>query len=121
MQLDRIDEELLLAVREDDADEEEDEHAECAISKGCPRELSGSVSTVFEGLDDSCHRVEQHDLMQRRIRHVTQRINDRRRIHPEGNEHAEEIYQVTILGRQRRDDQAQAQGQALNHQHQDRE
>ena len=78
----RIDEEFLLAVEHRDADEEQHEGYERTETKGAPRELSGSVGAVFEGLDDSRHGIEEHDLMQRRIRDITERIDDRRSVHP---------------------------------------
>ena len=56
--------------------------------------------------------------MERGVRDITERINDRRCVHPEGNEDTEEIGQVTILGGQGRDDESQTQRQTLNHQNQ---
>lgn len=118
---DRIDEEFLLAVVEGDADDKENKHAECTVCEGCPREFSGSVSSVFEGLDDSGHRVEKHDFMQGRISDVAERINNRRSIHPEGYQCAEDIGQIAVFGSQRRDDESESQGQALNKEKKDGE
>ena len=53
--------------------------------------------------------------MQRRVRHVTQRIDDRCSIHPKGHEDREEIRQVAVFGGERRDDQPQPESQQLNH------
>ena len=55
------------------------------------------------------------------VRDRTERINDRRSVHPEGNEDTEEIGQVTILGGQGRDDESQTQRQTLDHQNKHRE
>ena len=119
--LDGVDEELLLAVEHRDADEEQDDRTKGAKAKCSPRELTCAVGSVFEGLDDGCHRVEQHDLMQRRIGHITQGIDDRRSVHPEGDKDAEEVRQVTVFGRERRDDQSETQGEALNQEYEHRE
>ena len=59
--------------------------------------------------------------MQRRIGDVTQRIDDRRRVHPEGDKHAEEVREVAVFGRKRRDDQSEAQGEALDQKEEHRE
>ena len=87
----RIDEELLLSVEHMDTEEEKDDHETDAIGECPPREVAGTVSTVFEGLDDGCHRVEEHDLMQRRVGDIRKRIDNRRSVHPERNKDPEEI------------------------------
>ena len=59
--------------------------------------------------------------MQRRIRDITERIDDRRSVHPEGDKHAEEVRQIAVFGRERRDDQSETQGEALNQEYEHRE
>ena len=119
--LDGVDEELLLAVEHRDADEEQHEGNERTEAKGAPRELSGSVGAVFEGLNDGRHGVEEHDTMQRRIRDITERIDDRRSVHPKRYKDTEEVRQVAVFGRERRDDQSETQGEALDQKEEHRE
>ena len=90
------------------------------IAAAFPR-IAAAQKTIFERLDDRCHRVEKHDLMQRRISHITQRIHDRRRVHPQRHKHPEEIRQVPVFGCRRGDDQSEAQRQTLHHHHQNGE
>ena len=118
---DSVYERLLLAVKHRDTRDKEHKDDDCRIAERSPRELSRSVSAIFESLDDSRHRVKEHDLMECGVRDITERINDRRCVHPERYEDTEEIGQVTILGSQGRDDESQAQRQTLNHQNQHRE
>ena len=112
--LNRIDEELLLAVEHRDADEEQDEGEKCAVTEGGPGELTSTVRTVFEGLDNRRHGVEKHDLMQGRIRHITERINDWCSVHPERHKHTEKVRQIAVFRCQRRDNKSKPQCQALN-------
>ena len=101
-----------------DAKEEQDGGEADAIRECEPTELAGTVGTIFEGLDERCHRVEEHDTMERRIGDLAERIDDRRSVHPEGDEDTEEIGQVTVFGRQGRDDESESERQDLNgHQH----
>ena len=111
----------MLAGEEDDTKDEEDGNDGCTIAQIRPTELTCTISSVLERLDDRRHRVERHDTMQRGISDITERIDNRRCVHPEADEDTEEIDQVAVLGGHRRDDKAQAHCQAGHHQHQDRE
>ena len=104
--LNGVNEEFLLTVEHGYTDHQQSENNSGAVAQSGPGELACAVGTVLEGLNDSCHGIEEHDLMQRRIRHITERIDDRRCVHPEGDKDAEEVRQVTVLGRERRNDQA---------------
>ena len=112
---------FLFAVEHVDAEDEEDEHADETIAQRCPRELSDTVSPVLEGLYQCSHGVQKHDLMQSRVFNITERIDNRRGVHPQRDEDAEEIDQVAVFGSQRRDDKPQAQRQALHDENDDRE
>ncbi len=96
----RVDEEFLLTVEESYTDEQNNKNDTCTICQIEPTELSCPVSPELESLDNSRHRVKEHNPMQRRIGDVRERINDWRCVHPERNKYPEEISQVTVLGRQ---------------------
>ena len=117
----RIDERFLLAVEHEDADNQQNQCAESTVTQCLPTELTGTESSVFEGLDDGCHGVEKHDLVQRRISDITERIDNRCGVHPERNKDAEEIRQITVFGGQRRDNESESQGYALDECYQHRE
>ena len=104
-----------------DTEEEKDDHETDTIGECPPREMAGTVGTVFEGLDEGSERVELHDGAQATFGYLAERIDDRRSVHPEGDEDAEEIDEVAVLGGKRRDDESQAQRDALQRQHDDRE
>ena len=59
--------------------------------------------------------------MQGRISDITKRIDDRRSVHPERNEDTEEIRQVAVFGGKRRNNESEAQRQALDHKDEHRE
>ena len=82
-----------------------------------PREMTCTVGTEFEGLDKGCQRVELHDRSQCSFRYLTKRIDDRRGVHPKGDEDTEEVHQITVLGGKRRDDETQTECYSLQRQH----
>ena len=69
---------FLFAVEHVNADDEEDEHANETITQCGPRELTGTVRSVLESLYQCGHGVQKHDFMQRRVRDITQGIDNRR-------------------------------------------
>ena len=75
---------------------------------------------MFEGLDDRRHGIEAHDGGQIKTHHLlsrylTQRIDDRRGVHPQRHKEGEQDLKVTILSRHRGDNNAEAQGQTSHH------
>ena len=104
----RVDKVLLFAIEDCDAEEEEDEDDQRTIAKSGPRELAGTIGSVFESLDNSRHRVKKHDPMECRVSDIAKGIDDRRSVHPEGDKDAEEINQILIFGGERRNDESKS-------------
>ena len=52
---------------------------------------------------------------------LAERIHDRGRIHPELDQEGEQDLEVAVFGREGRDDGAEAEGEARDHQDEDRE
>ena len=120
----RIHKALLHLVENQDTKSEDDKHENKTISQPAPAdELASTQGPMLEGLDDGGHGVEAHDGGKVHAHHLlaghlAQRIDDRRSIHPQLNDEREKDLQVAVLGRHRRDDDAEAQGQSCHHHHQ---
>ena len=111
----------MFAVEEGDAEEEEDGDDGGTIAEGGPGELSGSVSTELKGLDDRGHGIEEHDTMERGVGDITERIDDRGGVHPEGDKDREEVREVLVLRRERGDDESESECEGLDHEYKHRE
>ena len=125
--LHRIHETLLDLVEDHDAKAQQQAHEHETVDQPPPTdELAGPQEAVFEGLDDGGDGIEAHkrmdgDAEEAHAVGLTQRINDRRSVHPELDQEGEEDLEVAVFGGHRGDDGAEAQGQARRHGDQHRE
>ena len=119
-ELHRVHEGLFDAVEEEDAaegDQQRDAPAEQDVlrSQGTAAEEHAS-----EQLDDDCHRVAEVERLPLRRDHVD-RVDDGRRVHPEVDAEADQVVQIAVFGRQRRDDDAAAEAEKRHVQQQQRQ
>ena len=78
---------------------------------------------MLEGLNDGRHGIEAHERSQIETQdllpsHLAQGIDDRRSVHPQGDEEGKQDLQVAVLSRHRGDDDAETQGETRQHYHQ---
>ena len=105
---------LLDAVEDHDAKREDHYHKDEAVDEPTPAdEFATTEESVLEGFYDGSDRVDTHQRMDSNTvpRHtvgLTQRINNRRGVHPQLHDEGEENLQVTILGSHGRDNDAKA-------------
>ena len=125
--LHRIHETLLHLVEDHDTHGHDDNHEHETIDEPTPaHELAGSEETVFEGLQDGGDGIQAHELMDRDAQELhalglAERVHDRGRVHPELDQEGEQDLEVAVFGREGRDNSAESESQARDHQDKDRE
>ncbi len=85
-------------VEEHKSDDKQDERAQGAIAQPEPGELTLPEQRILDSLHDGRDGVERHSQVQFGVGDHTQRIDDRRDIHPEGDDFGEHHLQVAVLG-----------------------
>jgi hypothetical protein len=113
----RIHKGLFDAVEEDHTDEKDHQHGAKAVTQHRPADGAGAQKSKPKGFHDGRDRVDDHQPAVLG-RDGGDRVNDRGGIHPQLHAEGHQKAQVTVLGGQRRDDDAKAQSQP-SHQEQE--
>ena len=108
--LHRIHKRLLHPVEDHRADEDDRQHEAETVEQAAQVHAARAEEGVAEGLHDGRHRVGEDDPLPAR-RDGRDRVDDRRGVHQQRHAKSDEEAQVAVLGRQRGDDDAEAQSQ----------
>jgi len=112
--LHHIDKGLLVPVEQKKAYDQQNDRRGDAGQKHLRRGPADPVERGAEGLDGRADGIEVHEPGEVRVARLElrERIHDRGRVHPQRKPEAHKLPQVAVLGRQGRDDHADAHAQS---------
>ena len=118
--LNRIHETPLHPVKDHDPEEQQHNHEPEAVAQPRPVERAGAERAELERLDEGGDGVEGHDPLTPG-RHRAERVDNRCGVHPELHDEGEKDREVAVFRGERGDDDAETEGQAGEHRHQEGE
>ena len=109
--LDSINEPPLGMIENHNSNSQQNYCKRCAVAEGAPREGADAEDAVLEGFDDRRDGVGEHDGAHLGALDSAQRVDDGRRVHPELDEEAKQVGEITVLRREGAEDDSEAKSE----------